>query len=529
MKDTGLERERILSEDALLNKSCDFIAKYLAVWHLHHLVETSPHVINSGTISTLEEVLHDSVITHQTQAYFMYKEIASTLCATVIHSDRLADHALSTLKNLLGTTSGHSHRAVAEALGNLPFEVERPQVIGKVKDDVPCVRWKQLCQEANFCVSDEPRFIGRSLVAGSTQGNRLLVIKLAQRKDSYQSLNEEPLWMEHLRAQIDAFPIRFDIPSGIRIDGSYVFRLLDIPIGISHAMDLHPKGYAVGFVANEDYFTYPNGIRNENSMSKEEFKEVMLRNAWLLGNLTAKGIVHSAPIPLFHNRSQRQRRRDSGLYEWRRAGRLDRWLESCAYPNLGFTGIRDFEHLIAFNGQSRHLYSYIGSHFLSLFLIVGSYFRNQDRTRIGFDAHGSPVDARDLFDKVLLLQSIEGIFTHYYHGFVGASFKGNLPLDLETLCERMIEEMGVDRHMDEILRVADQKEMTDEAFRDFLGKNAFSQQQIETFQKGIKDIFIQSGPHLGEFNHEISLPELVEAVATMSALCIVGKYWRTKG
>ena len=79
MKDKGLERERILSEDALLNKSCDFIGKYLAVWHLHHLVDTSPYVINSGTISTLEKVLHDAAITHQTQAYFMYKEIASTL------------------------------------------------------------------------------------------------------------------------------------------------------------------------------------------------------------------------------------------------------------------------------------------------------------------------------------------------------------------------------------------------------------------------------------------------------------------
>ena len=37
-----------------------------------------------------------------------------------------------------------------------------------------------------------------------------------------------------------------------------------------------------------------------------------------------------------------------------------------------------------------------------------------------------------------------------------------------------------------------------------------------------------SGPHLGEFNHDISLPELIEGVGTMSALCIAGKYQKGK-
>jgi hypothetical protein len=527
MKDDALERERIRSERTLLDASCDFISKYLAVWHLHHLVETRSRVITSGTLSTLEQMLHDSAITHQTQAYFMYKEIASTLCAVVTQSHQLADRALSTLNSLLGSTSGHAHRAVAEALGTLPFEVDRPKPVTEDKDVAPRVGWKQLCREADFRATEKLRFVGRSLVVGSRQENRLLVIKFAQRTDTHQALREEPQWMDYLRSQLDPFPMRFDIPTAIRIDGSYVFRLQDIPVGNLHDKDLHPERYAIGFIADEDYFNYPNGVRNGGCVPKKEFKEVMLRNSWLLGKLTGKGIVHSAPIPLFHNRFQRQRRRDHGLYQWRRAGRLDRWLESCAYPNLGFSGVRDFEHFIAFNGQRRHLYDYIGAHFLSLYLIVGSYFRNRDRTRIGLDSQGKPVDARDLFDQELFTEIIADIFKQYYDGFVGARFEEDLPLDLETLSERSIEEMGVDRHMDEILRVADQKEMTDAEFRIFLQKNRFSPHQIDASPRGVKDIVIQSGPHLGQFNHEISLPELVEAVATMSALCIVGKHRHT--
>jgi hypothetical protein len=90
----------------------------------------------------------------------------------------------------------------------------------------------------------------------------------------------------------------------------------------------------------------------------------------------------------------------------------------------------------------------------------------------------------------------------------------------------MIEEMGVDRYMEEILRVVDQKEMSDEGFRKFLGERGYSEDQMRGFKKGVEDITIYTGPHLGGFNERISLPELIESVETMSALCIVGRYYR---
>ena len=143
---------------------------------------------------------------------------------------------------------------------------------------------------------------------------------------------------------------------------------------------------------------------------------------------------------------------------------------------------------------------------------------------MGFDRHGKPVDARDLFDREFLKDLINEIFSHYYQGFVEDEFNGNLPIDLEEFVSRMIEEMGVDRHMEEVLRAADQNQMTDEEFKSFLRRRGISMEKIRSFQKGGRDIIFQSGPHLGEFNHPISLPELIETVGTMSSLCIAGRY-----
>ena len=100
-----------------------------------------------------------------------------------------------------------------------------------------------------------------------------------------------------------------------------------------------PRCHAIAFITLPDYFSYPNDARPEKRWVEETFTRVMLANARLLGYLASRGMVHTAAIPLFHNRIQRSRRSDRGLYEWPRGGRLDRWLSSCRYPNFGLTGI----------------------------------------------------------------------------------------------------------------------------------------------------------------------------------------------
>jgi hypothetical protein len=432
--------------------------------------------------------------------------------------------ALLALKDVLGEVNGAAQRGTAEALGSLPVSIQGPKINEEWTRDIPWVGWEQLLEECGVGNGRPPAVIGRCLVLDLQELNSLLVIKLACRESPAQNMHTEAIWMEHLCSGSYAFPERFNIPRAMKIRGSYVVKLRRVPVSLPEAVSLHPNAYAICFIAHKDYFAYANQPGPEGPLSKETFKEVMLRNAWLLGRLTFMGIVHSAPIPLFHNRLQADRRTDHGLYEWRRGGRLDKWLASCCYPNFGVSGIRDFEHLIAFHGSARELYHHIGAQLLSLMLVAGSYFRNNDAERVGLDAHGTPIDARDLFDRQLLKEVVRGIFWRYYHGFAGTEFDGQTPFDLDAMCSRMIEEMGVDRYMEEILRVVDQKRMSDEEFRGFLMERGCPETEAKQLRKGAEDITLLTGPHLGSFNDTISLPELIDSVGGMAALCVVGRY-----
>ncbi len=520
----NLEQERTLSENALMDKAYDFEAKFMAVHSLQSLAERHPEIININTLSTLEKVLLDSEFKHQTQAYFMYKEVANTLCSVVIHSANLSGKALETLKKLLGYTNGHPHRATAEALGALPFSIIGPKIKSRLPKHIPCVSWEAFFKSAGNGFSEDVQFIGRSLVTKRAVDGRLLVIKLVRSNESFENLFMETQWMKVIEASNHCFPVRFNVPEPLQVKGSFLFSLENLPQDVPRNLEIHYKKYAICFRVDQDYFFYPNDIRPENQLDFKAFEDVILRNAWLLGRLASDGIVHSAPVPLFHNRVQQGRRRDQGLYEWPRAGRLDRWLESCLYPNLGVTGVRDFEHFFSFNGKSKALYRYMGVHLMSLLLVCGSYFRNRDPGRVGFDSNGNSVDARDLFDRNFLKNIIEKTFYSYYCGFTSRKYSGEIPIDLDFLTVRIIEEMGVDRHMEEILRIGDQNQMMESEFRDFLRQRGFSRHKIKSIRKGEKEIVFFSGPHLGEFNRQISLPELIEAVGTMASLCIAGRY-----
>ncbi len=527
IKDSNVNRLKALSEKEIKDNVSDYYTKYFAVYHLQSLAQSNPGIIDQETIVTIQDLLKDPQYSKKRQGLFIFRQAAETLGAIIIHSDEkfLAEMALSALKNVLKTTTGYAHRACSETLGAFPLNISGPDLRDADIKHIPLVSWQEISGN-NSTNSLRPVFFGRSFAVPLDCGNRLLVIKFARTDDSPQDLLRESLWMEHLHLANYSFPLKFNIPEAIKIKNSHVIRIKDLPAKLPEKIDFHRKGYAIGFVAHKDYFSYPNDFKKEKQLTENRFKEVIFRNAWLLGDLTSAGIIHFAPIPLFHNRVQRNRRRDQGVYEWFRAGRLDRWLESCLFPNFGLTGIRDFEHLVSLNGYN--LYRHIGNHFLSLLLVAGSYFRNKDISRIGFDKNGKPVDARDLFNRQFFKEIIQGIFLNYYHGFTKTEFTGELPLNLDELTLRMIEEMGVDRHMEEMFRAADQEQMTDKEFRRFLKNRGYSNEEIDNFQRGEKDIIIMSGPHLGEFNHDISLPELIEAVGTMSALCIAGKYLKGK-
>ena len=510
------------AEGALVDPRFDFIAKYHAIADLRRLAKKHPGVLDRQTIFALKQLLQSSNFGRVRQAYFLFREAASVMTdmATVPGYNGLGANALACLNGLLLKTNGSAHRGVAEALGSLPVGIIGPQLGNGSGSSRPTISWTHLLSSNGLTKTGTPRYIGRSLVVETSGNDQLLVVKLAKKGDTAAGLQKEIHWMERLNQPDFTAGCRFHIPRPLYVQNQRVCRITQLPLVPPATVQRHPDGLAIAFLAHRDYFVYPNDHRVDGNTARE----ILGRNAFLLGWMTAKGVIHDAPIPLFHNRTQRMRRDDQGRYQWYRSGRLDQWLDSCAFPNFGLSGLRDFEHLEAFCGNSRNLYRHIGSHFLSLLLVAGSHFRCRDKTKVGLDDSGQPVDARDLFDRQLLKAMIMDVFENYFSGFTGTSASPTLPVDLDRLVPRMVEEMGVDRHMTELLRRVDQTHMTDDAFLDFLRQRGYEKNRLEGLIRGEKDILIPSGPHLGDFNRQISLPELIEAVAAMSAVCIAGRF-----
>lgn len=473
------------------------------------------------TIRALARVLGNRQHRNPRQSYFLHKKAADTLqeILTESRNPEIADDARQVLVQCLSKSGSTALRAAAETLGRLPANLPVPPTPAPYdQGSVRQITWSSLLDRVSHKPVKNFFWKGRSLIVPLPETNRVLTVKTTLDPDEKPLLYAEGAWMDcllHAWPRLCERPHIFAIPQPLRIDGFYLFKTA-----------LFPKvAAATAFVSEADYFCYPNEHDPSRPLSNKSILAMLSNGAFILGKLAASGIIHTAPIPLFHNRVQRHRRDDAGVYQWPRGGRLDRWLDSCRYPNIGKTGLRDFEHFIAFNESPQKLYEYIGTHLFSLVLIAGSCFRNRDRKRVGFGPDGSPVDARDLFDPILLRAAVNRIFYGYYQGFTGKRFVGRPLLDMDRLTERLIEEMGVDRHMEEILRVAEQQQMTDRKFMDFLLDRGFLPEEIDGMKKGATDITIMTGPHLGAFNRRISLPELTEFSAVTAALCVADRYF----
>jgi hypothetical protein len=525
--------------------SIEFTGAYMAVNELLLQAEQRPELLTRDTVAALNELLTDpGRFPTARQRYFLLKQAALTLAE--VYTAKAAAPAAANLAHkglheTLMTAEGAALRAAAEALGSLPAKIPRPSPpdpVAQPRAKLPELDCAALLHMAGIKAADTPYFMGRTLILPCRHSDALVAIKLARNSTDGSHLAQEAYWLGHLADRSDLISTDAHIPSLLPMNGTALFRLKDLPIppngnGPSHSerlpphpgrLDIHPDLVAIAFKTQGTYFSYPNDTRPQHRPDHDQLVAVMSRNAHQMGVLASQGILHTAPIPLFHNRIQRGRRHDAGRYQWFRAGRLDRWLTSCAFPNFGVSGLRDFEHLEPHCGSSQALFREVGTHFLSFLLVAGAYFRSADPLRVGLDPNGNGADARDLFDLDLLERLIVAIFNSYYEGFTGQREAPALRSDLKHLCKRMVSEMGQDRYMVEILRAVDQREMDEVAFTTFLREGGMPAAEILKQEKGAADIELVSGPHLGNFNRAISLPELTDAVGVMAALCMEGRH-----
>ncbi len=139
------------------------------------------------------------------------------------------------------------------------------------------------------------------------------------------------------------------------------------------------------------------------------------------------------------------------------------------------------------------------------------------------DRNDNPIDARQLFDSDFFEHAVLQCFSGYYQGFTGKTYQGEIDLHIADLVQSMIDEMGVDNHMFEFMRVVDQEILEDVEFRKYLLKCGMEPEKVSAIEKDKEDIPLTTGPHLGGFNSTISLPEIIEWSAMAAGCCVAAK------
>ena len=501
----------------------DFTAAFLAARRVADLAERDPQGVSPQAVRALETLLLRNDHDRQTQSRILYRDAAGVLATLLAKGPRpLALASREALVRVLAVP-GKPRLAAAEAVGALPLPGLRGPDVAVPPPAAAKAAFSAVLTRAGADPDAAPRAAGRSLIVAARDPASVIVVKRLRRGEDPAGLVREAVWMRYC-AGLD-FPAACHVPSPCCQDAATPLWVVADAPHPSPALD--PEGRCLVYAARRDYFAYPNAPRREGGPDEAGFLEIMSRAALLLGWLAGRGILHEAAIPLFHNRVQRGRREDGGVYDWRLPGRLDRWLESSLHPNFGLSGLRDFEHLAAVSGRGNRFYRAVGDHFVSLFLVAGSHFRMRDPALVGRRPDGTPADARSLFDEALLTRAIEGIAAGYHEGFVGAPPRAAV-FDAGHLARRMIEEMGVDRHMTELLRVEDQQAMTDEAFHAFLESRGMPPARARACRRGEADVTLETGPHLGDFNNRTSLPELNDATAAAVAACLAARHDRER-
>ena len=521
MSHTPPASARIREEHLLINHCRDFSAAYMGIKYIARHTADYPLSTTRQTLDALFSVFETTRFKKAKQAFFLYHEAACTLvdiCKTMENDTTRT--IVPDLMSLLMKSSGNRLRALSQALGRLadnrpvPDTPFFPNNIKPLDIDLAGLAENFTPPGVTLPVATQWTWKGRSLIARA--GTKTLgVIKFATTQDNIDEIQQEAVWMDWFSKN----PLGSEnlVPKPVCIQGRSLFNITDeLPEGGPGTIC---GACCIVFIPCPGYYEYPN----LKGTAREQIKASFFKSALTLGRLSSQGLFHTALIPLFHNRVQQNRRNDNGRYLWEHAGRLDQWLNSSLFPNFAASGLRDFEHIVC-RTKPLDLEHYTGEYLLSFILVAGSCFRNKAPHRRGTDNTHPHVDTRDLFCPDLFESLLTGVCEHYFKGLTESETFDPTPFNIPALIEKLIKKMGLDEHMQETLRVQDQLAMDDEQFEKFLTDRGVTVIPA----KGKEEIILFTGPHLGEFNQPISIPELIEFLFKFSAFCVASCYLKDR-
>ena len=283
---------------------------------------------------------------------------------------------------------------------------------------------------------------GRSLIITTEDDKKLVTKFLIDRPEldmaskSPENLENDARWLDYLRQNAPDMSLESCLPEPLAFNNNrHIFAIKNMSLKGEHLtrlgnvhLDPDRPYYAISYLPADSYLIY----LNDGELEEKEFHQAALVNISDLARLASHGIVHSEPINLFHNRSQRQK---YNVLISAGPGRVDKWLLATEYPNMRLAGIADFEHLLAVDSIDV-LHQAISNELFAWVLVVSSYYRIKCQPER---------DGKELFETSVKVLLKEG-FDLYYSIFTGnPSTEFNCCMDWNKVASEMTDYMMTDK------------------------------------------------------------------------------------
>lgn len=297
----------------------------------------------------------------------------------------------------------------------------------------------ELLEENNLHmkVGSKPKIVNRSVVINLSDGN-VLFLKFCRKPEDRINLATQVHRLEYIFNNSRQLGIEGEVPKVATARGKRLFCFKTYPISYETLKDIgiSPRSECIGYIiSNGEEHLY----LNDPKIPIEIMSDRALVEAKDLARLTKAGFFHTALIPLYHNRE------DERVYQWYwryetrtheiilggGAGRLDRWLYNCQYPNFMLYGLTDYEHIeYDPNPDAIKMRNESGNQLLSWVLVVCSYFKNKN------NFSGS---------EEMLKGLLRNGFNSYYRELTGQVSPLDNFIDWNELSQKMIDEMSSDK------------------------------------------------------------------------------------
>lgn len=269
----------------------------------------------------------------------------------------------------------------------------------------------------------QPHRMGRTLIAPINRG--FLALKMCVNPGDESRLLHEICMQEYLKKLpgLQGLSVESTLPCPLK----GIYRIREIPRHLREGI-YAAEPHAIGYIAGREYFAYVN----EPQHSIQVMRRSLLVCARDLARLTGMGLIHASLMPLYHRRGDGSEEDDGYCWQRKVAGRLEKWLESCLYPNLRLSGLADYEHLEVHQDiQPQRLQSHIGRHLFSLSLLLASYLKNSGQ-----------------LEENTLKSILEECFIQYYSTLARDPPGLDEAVDWDLMAGQMVEEMGSNKYSD---------------------------------------------------------------------------------